>query len=179
MAAGTVQSFQCRLSLTTIFPSRCRSLSVSLPLPLPLTKGYSLSHGLRGTLNQTTRSPTNHNAAAGWCNHSHTDLGARTHTLSPWEAYTLQQTHRRTVMHRHSQLFQSFLRALCLGFFSKRGFSWEGCGAVSRIKEGVKKFCLCHVSPKRSDVFKWGSVGLYLFFPASLFLSLLSSLPVA
>lgn len=109
---------------------------LSLSLSLSLTKGYSLSHRLQGTVNQTTGSPTNHKAAAGWCNHSHTDTGwhtrasmhARTHartnarTHAHWEPYIVQETHRRTVM-----------QALCFSFFSEheeRGFIWEGCGAV-------------------------------------------------
>lgn len=89
---GTVECFQCRLSLTTML---CLSLS--------LTKGYSLSHGLWGTLNQTTRSLTNHKAAAGWCNHSHTDLGAHTtHTRS------LRGTQVDTHTHSHAQTQPTF-----------------------------------------------------------------------
>lgn len=159
MAAGTAQSSQCRLSLTTIglplLPSRS----------LPLTKGYSLSHGLRGAPNQTTHSPTNHKAPAGWCNHSHTDLSTQRHTHThtrahpmhthahthpPWEACTPEQTQRRRVIHRHRQLFQSPLRALCLGFFLDLDawrIIWEGRGAErsswgrKEREEGEGKVC--------------------------------------
>lgn len=72
MAAGTVQRFTPVQSDNYLFllflpPSLSLSFyfSLSLSPSLFFTKGYSHSHRLQGTLNQTTRSPTNHNAAAG------------------------------------------------------------------------------------------------------------------
>lgn len=86
-----------------VLPVPVESDNYALSLSLPLTKGYSLSHGLWGTLNQTTRSLTNHKAAAGWCNHSHTDLGAHTtHTRS------LRGTQVDTHTHSHAQTQPTF-----------------------------------------------------------------------
>lgn len=70
MAAGITECFKCRLSLTTKF------LSLSLP-PLSLSPSQRVRAWATGSkaVNQTTGSLTNHTAAAGWCNHSHTDTG--------------------------------------------------------------------------------------------------------
>lgn len=92
--------------------------------------------------------------------HTHTDTHSYIHT-------PLQQTHRRTVMQRHSQLFQSPLWALCLGFFldlDAWGIIWEGRGAKRGAgggKEEARKERGEFVASLGSKFFKWWLFGLY------------------
>ena len=135
-------------------------LSLSLFLSLSLTKGYSLSHRLQGTVNQTTGLPTNHKAAAGWCNHSHTDTGWHTHTHTQ---HTLVHAHTHTLTaiyspvdtqtHSHAssvlqRLFRErervYLRRVWGSWEQEE--EWEEQEEEDKLKEGVK---VCHFSRQK------------------------------
>lgn len=125
-------SFSFSLCLALAQDRACRWHCFQLGRQLasvPLTKGYS--HRLLGSESNHT-SLTNHRASSSWCNHSHTDTVAHTHSHTPHtrthidrRTYTDAQSYTRTAL--------TFLSPFCIASVSFRSWKENGSFLSARL----------------------------------------------